>query len=163
MATIGLYIPGSQEGANALRSRLNKIAREMGYYASRGPTAGDGNLAEMLVAIDSGEIALVLLSDEELRRARRDLAALCKADPHEKEWACSILHSLENAITREVETARRDEAMRREDKMAIELDEVVANAETVEDVTEALFERGWSKDDIDAALDDPNFPDLPTR
>lgn len=52
---------------------------------------------------------------------------------------------------------------RRWDRMARGLDEVVANAETVEDVTEALFELGWSKDDVDAALDDPNFPNLPTR
>lgn len=52
---------------------------------------------------------------------------------------------------------------RRWDRMAKELDQVVANAETVEDATEELFELGWSKGDIDAALDDPNFPDLPRR
>lgn len=66
MATIGLYIRGlDQEGANALRARLNQIAAEFGYTAERGATAGEGNLAEMLTAIDSGELALVLLPDEQ--------------------------------------------------------------------------------------------------
>lgn len=66
MATIGLYIRGvDQEGANALRARLNQIAAEFGYTSERGATAGEGNLAEMLMAIDRGELALVLLPDEQ--------------------------------------------------------------------------------------------------
>lgn len=66
MATIGLYIRGSdQEDANALRSRLNEIAAGFGYTSERGPTAGEGNLTEMLTAIDKGELALVLLPDEQ--------------------------------------------------------------------------------------------------
>jgi hypothetical protein len=66
MATIGLYIRGfDQEHANALRLRLNEIAAEFGYTSERGPTAGEGNLTQMLIAIDEGELALVLLPDEQ--------------------------------------------------------------------------------------------------
>lgn len=36
----------SQEGANGLRERLNKIALLYGLKATRGPTAGKGNLAD---------------------------------------------------------------------------------------------------------------------
>jgi len=62
MATIGLYIArADQEEANALRSRLNSIAGELGYKATRGATAGEGNLADMLKGIDLGEVALVEL------------------------------------------------------------------------------------------------------
>lgn len=71
MPAIGLYFPSifSKEDVNAIRSRLNEIAADHGYTATRGPTAGEGNLTEMLCAIDSGEIALVLLPDEQRRQA----------------------------------------------------------------------------------------------
>jgi len=70
MATIGLYLRGyKQEEANALRSRLNEIAATFGYTAERGATAGEGNLAEMLRAIDGGELALVLLTPEQQQAA----------------------------------------------------------------------------------------------
>lgn len=66
MSTIGLYFRGlSKANTNALRSRLNAIAAEFGYIAERGPTAGQGNLAVMLEAIDAGELALVLLPPEQ--------------------------------------------------------------------------------------------------
>lgn len=61
MTTIGLYFPLDQESTNALRQRLNDLAAGLGYTATRGPTAGEGNLSEMLLAIDAGEVALVLL------------------------------------------------------------------------------------------------------
>jgi len=66
-ATIGLYFSMSQEGANTLRARLNEIAAGFGYTATRGPTTGRGNLAEMLRAIDAGEVALVLVPDNHQR------------------------------------------------------------------------------------------------
>lgn len=66
MTTIGIYFRGlNQAATNALRSRLNGIAAEFGYTAERGPTAGEGNLAVMLEAIDAGELALVLLPLEQ--------------------------------------------------------------------------------------------------
>ncbi len=65
-ATFGLYFKGmSQEEVNAMRQRLNTIAASHGYTSERGPTTGEGNAAEMLMAIDSGELATVLLADEE--------------------------------------------------------------------------------------------------
>lgn len=61
MSTIGLYLRMSQPEANAMRARLNGIAKEFGYTATGGPTTGDGNLSALLQAIDVGEVAVVLL------------------------------------------------------------------------------------------------------
>jgi len=58
--TMGLYFRGMpQDEINALRARLNDRAGELGYTALTGPTAGEGNLAALLVAIDAGEVELV--------------------------------------------------------------------------------------------------------
>lgn len=62
-STIGLYFNFDQESANALRGRLNEIAARYGYTATRGATAGQGNLSELLLAIDAGEVATVFMSD----------------------------------------------------------------------------------------------------
>jgi len=60
MASFGLYFKDmSQEEANATRKRLNDLAAAHGFLSERGPTAGDGNLAELLMAIDNGKMALV--------------------------------------------------------------------------------------------------------
>lgn len=62
MSTIGLYFAGlSAEQTNALRARLNKVAGSLGYTAQGGPTAGEGNVAALLQAIDAGEVAVVRL------------------------------------------------------------------------------------------------------
>jgi len=106
MATIGLYVPGSQEGANALRSRLNEIAGELGYTAERGPTTGEGNLVDLLRAIDAGEVALVALSDGEARRARAQLEKL-GADPAGG-WARALLRGLDRARVRQYEAETRE-------------------------------------------------------
>ena len=55
-STIGLYFPVDNEQVNALRARLNELAGKFGYVAKAGPTAGKGNLAALLVAIDAGEV-----------------------------------------------------------------------------------------------------------
>jgi hypothetical protein len=66
MTTIGFYFRGMERQAvNALRARLNDLAAGFGYIAHGGPTTGRGNAAELFVAIDGGEVALVLLSDEQ--------------------------------------------------------------------------------------------------
>lgn len=65
-AAIGLYFRGmSKEDVNDLRARLNERARELGYTSTRGPTAGDGNLAALLVAIDAGEVRLVKVGEDD--------------------------------------------------------------------------------------------------
>ena len=57
---VGFYFAGmSQDEVNALRSRLNELAAELGYVAKAGPTAGQGNAAALLVAIAKGEVGLV--------------------------------------------------------------------------------------------------------
>lgn len=66
MTTIGLYFRGlDKDQTNALVHRLNTLAASHGYIAHAGPTAGQGNLAAMLQAIDGGEVAVVLLPDEQ--------------------------------------------------------------------------------------------------
>jgi hypothetical protein len=59
-----IYFPFDSEGVIALRKRLNEIASRYGYKATRGGTTGQGNLSELLLAIDAGEIATVFMSDE---------------------------------------------------------------------------------------------------
>jgi len=98
MTTIGLYFRGlDREQTNALRTRLNQIAFDFGYYAERGPTAGRGNLAEMLIAIDAGELALVLFADGWFRPALEHLEAVGE------EWADAIIASLHAALQRQAE------------------------------------------------------------
>ena len=114
MPAIGFYFPSrfSREDVNALRSRLNGIAESFGYTAERGPTAGRGNLAEMLTAIDSGELALVLLPDEHYRPALEALDGLASEDPYRNEWAATIAQALRDALRRgaEAEAAEIDAA-----------------------------------------------------
>jgi hypothetical protein len=54
---------------------LNAIAAHHGYVAVGGPTKGQGNAAELMVAIAGGEVALVLLNDNQRRRAMQHLEA----------------------------------------------------------------------------------------
>ena len=57
---VGLYFRGmTKDEVNALRARLNKLAGELGYTAKSGPTAGEGNLAAMIIGIDKGEVIVV--------------------------------------------------------------------------------------------------------
>jgi len=71
MGTLTLYVRTPQPATNALRARLNALAAAHGYTATRGPTAGQGNLAELLRAIDAGEVALVLLPEQNRASAIR--------------------------------------------------------------------------------------------
>jgi hypothetical protein len=52
----------------ALGAALRRIARKHGYIAQRGPHAGDGNPAELAMALDSGEVATILLEREQQER-----------------------------------------------------------------------------------------------
>lgn len=96
-SSLGLYFPLSQDAANALRSRLNAVAASHGYVASRGPTVGQGNLAALLIAIDSGEVATVLLDDDEV------LDALNALESIDESWAHSIALALRAAQARQAE------------------------------------------------------------
>jgi len=73
--TRGFYFRGfGQATLAALLLRLAALAAEYGYRTRRGLKAGHGNIAEFLVAIDSGDLATVLLSDEQRDAAMRFLA-----------------------------------------------------------------------------------------
>ena len=90
---------------NALRSRLNELAGSMGYKADpKSPTAGQGLLAALLVAIDAGEVALVLLPDEQqgmVARWLREQAVAMTANAPLAEALSTIAASLEAAVDRE--------------------------------------------------------------
>lgn len=59
MTTIGLYFAGlSSDETNALRSRLNAIAAQLGYTTQAGSTFGEGNAAGLLAAIADGDVLL---------------------------------------------------------------------------------------------------------
>jgi hypothetical protein len=111
MASFGLYFRGvSQEEANAIRLQANKVAAYHGYSAERGPTAGAGNAAEMLVAIASGELATVLLPDEQRSMAIRWLDEQSnKVDNFSLAEALqSIAKQLDAAVQREYEAEQEE-------------------------------------------------------
>jgi len=94
-AQIALYFKNMTAAqSRQLRARLAEIAASHGYIAQRGPTAGQGNPAELLVAIANGEIATLLLADDERRQAIRQLRRLAE------EWTTSA--NLDKAETAEV-------------------------------------------------------------
>ena len=105
MGTAGLYFRSLEKHqVNALRSRLNELAGSMGYLAVSGRTVGQGNLAALLVAIDAGEVAVVLLPDEQRAMAARWLreqAVAMAANAPLAEALGSIAASLEDAADRE--------------------------------------------------------------
>lgn len=106
-ATFGLYFKGmNQSEANAMRQRLNQIAAFHGYTSERGPTTGAGNAAELLQAIDSGEVAIVLLGDEQRSIVIRWLDEQSKLveDIPLADALKNIADQLYAAVKREVET-----------------------------------------------------------
>ncbi|MFH1634594.1 MAG: hypothetical protein ABIG63_11390 [Chloroflexota bacterium] len=105
MPTIGLYFSSAytKSETNALRARLNLIAASHGYIARRGPTAGQGHLAEMLVALDAGELATLLLPDEQINLALDHLDQLVESDRWTHEWAADIAAALRAALERRAE------------------------------------------------------------
>lgn len=92
MTTIGIHFRlMDKDETNAIRNHLNKHAAAHGFLATRGPTAGEGNLAAFLVAIQSGKVFTCMLADAQFGKA---LARLRKID---EEWAESIVASMELA------------------------------------------------------------------
>ena len=57
----------------------------------------------MLLAIDEGELAIVLLPDEQFRPAIETLDELAAKFGYEDNWAASIAASLRNALRRGIE------------------------------------------------------------
>ncbi len=110
MPSLTFYHP-SQAEANRLRDQLNKLAAQHGYAASRGRMTERGGGAELLTAIANGEVALVLLADEQRAWAAEWL----------EEWAGELEHpSLAEALET-IAAALRD-AMQREAQADAETD-----------------------------------------
>ena len=57
----------------AMQAALRRVAERHGYLAMRGPHAGKGNPSALIQALDSGELATVLMADEERRAAINEL------------------------------------------------------------------------------------------
>lgn len=78
---------------------LRRVAARHGYLASRGPHAGQGDPVELALALGSGELATVLLVDEERLQAIRWLdeqaKVLTQSDPLLAETVKSIANQLE--------------------------------------------------------------------
>jgi len=104
MSAIGLYFRGlTKAQTNALRARLNELAALYCYTSRRGPTAEQGNLAALLVAIDAGKVATVLLADGDLA------PALAHLDQVDAPWARSIAASLRLALQYQAEATANEE------------------------------------------------------
>lgn len=59
-----MYFP-TKEAMDATVAVFAEVAARHGYTNARGTNAGKGNVAELVYRIASGEVATVLLSDEE--------------------------------------------------------------------------------------------------
>lgn len=106
-ASFGLYFKGlTQEEANAMRRQLNEVAAFHGYTATRGATAGQGNAAELLVSIASGEVATVLQGDEERNRLIGWLDGQVQQLEHTDYLLSLALKSLANQLQVAVERER---------------------------------------------------------
>jgi len=87
---------------SAERALFAAIAASHGYIVSAGPRAGHGDAVQFIQAINAGEIAAILLGDEERAHAITLLLA------HEDETLRAIGEQLRSAIRRE-EQADQDE------------------------------------------------------
>jgi len=110
MPAIGFYFPNSmtKDDLNALRDRLNQIAATHGYTTTRGPNPGHGSLVQMLLAIDTGELALLLLPDEQIHYALQKLDLLHQDDPFYNAWSATVAQSLRDALQRTIETEQSE-------------------------------------------------------
>ncbi len=102
---LGIFIaaPGTFTAKDlaAFKQELSRTAFERGYVAYRGKR---GSIFEFLAAIVSGEMALVLLGDEERRAAIKELRALM--DSRETLAARDAFRDIANALER---AAQREE------------------------------------------------------
>jgi len=103
MSAIGFYFRGlTRDQTNALRNRLNDLAAERGYTAAGGPTTGQGNAAQLLVAIDAGDEALIALPADQITTAIHDLGQIAANAPA-NHWSETVAASLRAALQRGVE------------------------------------------------------------
>lgn len=59
----------NKHNENEVMARLAEIAADHGYVNIAGPKPGAGNVAELLAAIATGEVKLLLMPDEHISLA----------------------------------------------------------------------------------------------
>lgn len=91
-----LYFRRNRDAA-AILSRLAEMAAAFGYVNHAGPNPGAGNVAEMMAAIASGELAVILLPDEQRDYAITDLRADAAANPGDY-WRSQTYPTIANAL-----------------------------------------------------------------
>ena len=85
----------------AIMDTLAALAAQHGYTNSAGPKHGAGNVAELLVAIATGEVKLLLLPDEQQTLAAeflRQSAADCAANVPLADALTDIADSLQLSL-----------------------------------------------------------------
>ena len=104
MPHISLWLPRvwTREETRAFSDSVAAVAASHGYRSHYGPLAGRGNIVEMLRAIESGELATVLLADEQRDYAIRRLRELApQQDGITAEAFLSLAAQLDYARQRE--------------------------------------------------------------
>jgi len=104
MPHISLWLPKTwtREETRAFADSLAQVAASHGYRNHFGPLAGRGNIAELLRAIEAGELATVLLADEQRDFAIRRLRELApEQDGITAEAFLSLADQLDYARQRE--------------------------------------------------------------
>jgi hypothetical protein len=84
----------------AILASLTNLAARHGYINSAGPRSRDGNIAELLVAIATGEVKLLLLPDEQQTLAAEFLrqSADCAANVPLADALTAIADSLQLSL-----------------------------------------------------------------
>lgn len=120
-SAIGLYFPLSKGAANDLRRRLNYQFGQMGYADKDSKPPWRGGLPAGLLAIDKGELALVLLPDEQRTWAREWLYQRADDLTNDTETGCTpkelaiaealrtIADALGEAMNKEIEAEAEEE------------------------------------------------------
>lgn len=91
----------NRHDASSVMAIVADVAASHGYINRAGPNPGAGNVAELLAAIASGEVATVLLADTPRDMAIDFLRSQSPAHPSLAEALDSIANALDEARQRE--------------------------------------------------------------
>lgn len=91
----------NRHDASAVMATVGQVAADHGYINHAGANPGGGNVAELLAAIASGEVATVLLADTPRDMAIDFLRSQSPAHPSLAEALTAIAAALDEARQRE--------------------------------------------------------------
>lgn len=95
MSNLTVYYPDTEE-RDAVKDELAAMAARHGYYTVH-ESQERGNIRELFGAIVGGEMALILLADEERIAAINELRRL--ADDESVDWiACAAFRNIASAL-----------------------------------------------------------------